>query len=118
MRRITVLVVFLLLVVTTASASDAKKPTASKPSEPVVKLSAEEIFKFVERVQNDPKADRAQARAFLQDVLDGQVRLYRTEEVIVGTKECITANCQGKGCMKCDQHRHCVCSLCCVALHQ
>ena len=119
MRQITALIILLLLIAPIATAADQKQAAAPKEGA-VVKLDADEIFALVEQVLNDPKADRAAARAFLQNALDGKVTMTRLEVAVDdGLSFCLTKSCGDIGCKKCSILKmKCFCSNCCIAATQ
>jgi hypothetical protein len=123
MRQITALIVLLLVLVllmAPVAIADDQKPAAAPKEGAVVKLDADEIFALVEQVLKDPKADRAAARAFLQNALDGKVTMTRLEVAVDdGLSFCLTKNCGEKGCKRCSILKmKCFCSNCCIAATQ
>jgi len=120
MRQITALIVLLLLIAPVVIADEKTTATTAKDPGEVAKLDADDIFLLVEQVLEDPKADRALARAFLQDALDGKVTMFRLEVPTAdGVTACIVRPCGATGCKKCDlMARKCWCSTCCIAVAQ
>ncbi len=115
MHRIAGLIVLILLAAPLALAQGVKKPAAEKPT--LTKLTADEVFAFVEQVQKDPKIDRAAALAFLQKGLDGQIRSFEVEVSESGPSICVAKKCKAKGCKRCYiSSAKCFCSNCCLAV--
>lgn len=115
MRRLTALVALFLLVCGAASAADTKTAAKAAPKEEALKLSADEVFNFVEKVVKDPKADRVQAKKFLQAAMNGEVRMVQKETAGVFSMCVNTTKC-GNGCASCNiATLKCRCTLCCIA---
>jgi hypothetical protein len=118
MHRFTAMVALFLLVCGAASAADTKKTVKTAPAkEEVLKMSADDVFAFVEHVVKDPKADRVEARKFLQAAMNGQVRMLQ-----VGTELGAKTKCYGgipkcpNGCATCNTSTSkCRCTICCIA---
>jgi len=121
MSRFTAMVALFLLVCGVASAAETKKTVKAAPKEEVLKLSADQVFNFVEQVVKDPKADRVQAKKFLKAAMNGQVRMLQTAtELGTVSTMCIsgTSKCPN-GCASCNISTFkCHCSLCCIAATQ
>jgi len=120
MHRLTALVALFLLVCGAASAAETKKTAKPAPKEEVLKLSADEVFNFVEKVVKDPKADRVQAKKFLQAAMNGQVRMLQTStELGTVSSMCVNTSKCANGCASCNiSTLKCHCSLCCIAATQ
>jgi len=120
MHRFAGLIALFLFAAPLAFAADAKTAAAPKPQGTVMKMDAEEVFAFVESVMKDPTIDRAKARKFLQNAMDGQVRLLEVEVTEQGSTTCIAKACRTRQCKKCNLDTgKCFCSTCCAvpALH-
>ena len=119
MHRLTALVALFLLVCGVAAAADTKQTAKAAPKEEILKLSADEVFKFVEQVVKDPKADRAQAKKFLQAAMNGEVRMLQKETTASVSSMCVNTSKCGNGCASCNISTFkCHCSLCCIAATQ
>lgn len=120
MHRITAMVALALLVCGIAAADEKKAAKPAPPKEEVLKMSADDVFAFVEQVMKDPKADRAEAKRFLQKAMNGEVRMLQ-----VGTELGAKTKCYGgvskcdTGCAACNTTTSkCRCNNCCLALQQ
>lgn len=120
MHRFTAMVALFLLVCGIASAAEIKKTVKTAPKEEVLKLSAADVFNFVEQVVKDPKADRVEAKKFLQAAMNGQVRMLQVATEVGTDTKCFggISKCP-QGCASCDRAiTKCRCGTCCIALHQ
>jgi hypothetical protein len=121
MHRTAGLIALFLFAAPLAFAAESKTPAASpKPKGTVMKMDAEEVFAFVESVTKDPTIDRAKARKFLQNAMDGKVRMFEVEVAEEGSTTCVAKACRTRQCKKCNLDTgKCFCSTCCAvpALH-
>ena len=116
MHRIAGLIALFLFAAPLAFAADSKTPAASpKPQGTVMKMDAKEVFAFVESVMKDPTIDRAKARKFLQNAMDGKVRMLEVEVTEAGSTTCVVKACRTRQCQKCNLDTgKCFCSTCCA----
>jgi len=115
MHRIAGLIALFLFAAPLAFAADSKTPATPKPQGTVMKMDAEEVFAFVESVMKDPTIDRAKARKFLQNAMDGKVRMLEVELTEQGSTSCIAKACRTRQCKKCNLDTgKCFCSTCCA----
>ena len=118
MHRITAMVALLLLVSGIAFADEKKTATKSSAKEEVLKMSAEDVFNFVEAVVKNPKADRAAAKKFLDAAMRGEVRMLQVGTQLTGDTKCFGGIRQcADSCATCNSTiTKCRCTTCCIAL--
>ena len=113
MKRTAIGLMISLLLSGAAWAADKKAPQ-SKPT--FIKMSAEQVFAFVEQVSKQKDYNRSEAVTFLQKALDGKLRLVPSGAApeASGLSVCIPATrpCQ---CLQCNSlNSNCHCSKCCI----
>jgi hypothetical protein len=82
-----------------------------------IKATAQNIFDFVEQVSKNPAIDRRKEEAFLQELLDGALRIIPAPPYTRSdAASChYYPGCEGSNCVECNEEDECYCSNCCVA---
>jgi hypothetical protein len=84
------------------------------------KPTAKQVFELVERLSQNPNADRRKAERFLQNLLDDKVRfLPAAPEKSSANRTCYYYSYDNQSCVECDEDQQtCWCSTCCIAASQ
>ena len=113
-QLIVVAIASLLLMGEVVAAEHVGKPKKGR----VLKMTSEQIFRFVETAAQNPKLDRKKAERFLQRLLDGKIRIATTplKTAAAAEGDCYyDGDFDGHQCMDCDPATDlCSCSDCCI----
>jgi hypothetical protein len=120
MKPITLLLLVLSLLLSNMALSDnLKKKEASKAYTPkILKLTAEEIFQYVEQANANRSINRKESIEMLQLALDGKLLLGEQSPALRIRSHCFFySGCGAYSCASCARAsgQNCACSLCCVA---